>query len=174
MSRFRLNKLPKEKRAQMIGEFYDIVDCLKDRREVRLFFKDLLTPDEIANLMRRIEVAVLLIAGFTYEQIAEILGVGKGKVANVQKVLSKGGEGYKFVIKRLLDKRKKKLKMRERVQKLKESDFEKLKRRYPLHFLLFNLVDEIADSLDRVKGKEREKRAIIDTPSATYKYRTIE
>ena len=44
----------------MIGEFYDTIARLKDRNEVRLFFKSLLSADEIATLMRRVEIAVLL------------------------------------------------------------------------------------------------------------------
>ena len=63
---FHLNDLPKEKRIQMIGEFYDTIDSLKDRVEVRSFFKSLLTPEEIATLMRRIEIAVLLSAKYKF------------------------------------------------------------------------------------------------------------
>ena len=73
MGTFHLNDLPKKKRIQMIGEFYDMIGSLKNRAEVRLFLKDLLMPDEIATLMRRIEVAVLLNAGFTYAQIRRSL-----------------------------------------------------------------------------------------------------
>lgn len=165
MGKFHLNKLPKEKRIQMIGEFYDVVTSLKNREEVRLFFKDLLTPDEIATLMRRIEVAVLLTAGFTYKQISQILGVGKDKIANVQKSLNKDGEGYKIIIKRLLEKRKKRLKMQKKRNKAARSTFEKLKQKYPLHFLLLNLIDEISESLEGDKSLEKE--AIISTPSYT-------
>ena len=57
----------------MIGEFYDMIDSLKDRNEVRLFIKSLLTADEIASLMRRIEIAVLLSGDFKYEQIIKQL-----------------------------------------------------------------------------------------------------
>ena len=73
MTTFHLNELPKQKRIQMIAEFYDVIDSLKDRNEVRLFFKSLLTADEIATLMRRIEIAVLLSTGFTYENIMDLL-----------------------------------------------------------------------------------------------------
>ena len=71
---FHLNSLPKEKRIQMIGEFYDTIDSLKNRGEVRSFFKSLLTPEEIASFMRRIEVAVLLSAGYNYDKIIKMLG----------------------------------------------------------------------------------------------------
>lgn len=165
MGRFHLNNLPKEKRIQMVGEFYDVVASLKTREEVRLFFKDLLTPDEITNLMRRIEVATLLMAGFTYEKIATLLGVGRGKVTNVQKSLTRSGEGYKVIIKRLLESRKKKLKTQKRWAKTANSPFGTLKQKYPLQFLLFNLIDEISESLGEDKLKS-EKEALLFTPSS--------
>ena len=84
---FHLNDLPKEKRIQMIGEFYDTIDSLKDRAEVRSFFKSLLTADEIATLMRRIEIAVLLSANFNYDKIIQMLGVGNNKITSVHKCL---------------------------------------------------------------------------------------
>jgi len=64
---FHLHSLPKSKRIQTIGEFYDVINSLKNRTEVRAFFKVLLTADEIASLMRRIEIAVFLSAKFRYE-----------------------------------------------------------------------------------------------------------
>lgn len=163
MGKFHLNKLPKEKRIQMIGEFYDVIHCLKNRGEIRLFLKDLLTPDEIANLMRRIEVAVLLTAGFTYDQISQILKVGKDKVTNVQKSLAQGGDGYKIVVKRLLESRQKRLKIQRKWIKSTDSSFEKLKQKYPIHLLLFNLIDEISESLE--DDKSHNKEVLLSTPS---------
>lgn len=164
MGRFHLNNLPKEKRIQMIGEFYDVIASLKNREEVRLFFKDLLTPDEITTLMRRIEVAALLMAGFTYEKIAQILGVGRGKVTNVQKSLTRSGDGYKIIIKRLLEDRKKRLKTQRKWVKTANSSFGRLKQKYPLHFLLFNLIDEISESIGEDKSKSK-REALLFTPS---------
>jgi len=83
---FHLNDLPKENRIRMIGEFYDIIDSLKDRAEIRLFFKSLLTADEIATLMRRVEIAVLLSGKYTYKEIIKLLGTGKEKISNVHNV----------------------------------------------------------------------------------------
>lgn len=163
MVMFYLNNLPKEKRIQMIGEFYDVIDSLKNRNEVRAFLKDLLTGDEMANLMRRIEVAILLTAGFTYEQISQLLGVGNPKIANVQKALLREGNGYKIVIERLLKNRKRRLKRREKIEKTQISFFENLKKRYPGHFLLFNLLDEISEILEN--RSEKEKEALLYTPS---------
>lgn len=163
MGTFHLKNLPKYKRIQMIAEFYDIIDSLKNRDEVRAFFKDLLTGDEIATLMRRIEVALLLESKFTYDQIAELLGVGRGKINNVQKILLKEGNGYRIIIKRLLEDRKRRLNKYKRIEKAGTSEFENLKRRYPGPFLLFNLIDAVSESLE--DKSEIEKEALLFTPS---------
>lgn len=147
----------------MIAEFYDVVSLLKNREEVKLFFRDLLSPDEIAMLMRRVEVATLLSGGFTYEQITELLGAGKAKVVNVQKSLSRHGEGYRIAIQRLLKLRKAKIKKFKKEERKAQSSFERLKDKYPLHFLLFRLIDEIGELLSE-KGDEN-KEAALTTPS---------
>lgn len=148
----------------MIGELYDVIDSLKNRNEVRLFFKSLLTADEIATLMRRIEIAVLLSAKFTYDEITKTLGVGKAKITNVHKNLLQDDSGYKIIVKRLLENRKnrlKKIKNRREISPLK-----KLKRKYPIHFLLPNLLDATIEKLENDKSLERD--ALLFTPSSTF------
>lgn len=168
MARFSLNTLPEQKRIQMIAEFYDAISSLKGREEVRSFFRDLLTPDEIAMLMRRIEVAILLQSGFTYEQIGSLLGVGRDTITNVQHSLHRHGNGYKIVVKRLLKLRKGKVKKERKQEKIGSSGFEYLKNKYPLGFLLFNLVDELSDILDTEQDNAITSKAALRTPSAKY------
>lgn len=164
MVTFHLNDLPKEKRIQMIAELYDVINSLKNRNEVRLFLKDLLMPDEIATLMRRIEIAVLLTTGFNYRQISEILGVGQTKISNVHKILQKEGNGYKLIIERLLKDRKKRLKIKNMKEK-DQSYFEVLKRKYPAYFALNILIDKVSEALDDDPVKRKE--AALFTPSLT-------
>lgn len=162
---FHLNSLPKSKRIQMIGEFYDTIDSLKDRAEVRLFFKSLLTADEIASLMRRIEIAVLLSAKFNYDQIIVMLGVGNNKVTSVHKAFLQDDSGYKIVVKRLIENRKNRLKRMKKEEKEKASSFGMLKKKYPGHFLLNNLLDAAIEKMS--EDKELEKEALLFTPSST-------
>jgi len=150
----------------MIGEFYDVIDSLKNRAEVRAFFKSLLTADEIATLMRRIEVAVLLSAKFNYDQIIEILGVGNNKITGVHKSLLQDDSGYNIIIKRLIENRKTRLKRMKKEDRIKSSSFAMLKKKYPSHFLLNNLLDIAIEKLQE-NDKELEKEAILFTPSAT-------
>lgn len=165
MSYFALNKLPKEKRIKMIGEFYDVIASLRNRNEVREFFKDLLTPNEIGNLMSRMEVALLLNLGFSYDEIYRSLGVGKNKISNVHRKLERG-RGYNLAIQRLIEKRKKRkinsIKyQRQLARRRKLSGMEAIKRKYPLHFLLSNLIDDFSDHLiatSKIKTPKKEMK----------------
>jgi TrpR-related protein YerC/YecD len=166
---FHLNDLPKQKRIQMIAEFYDIIDSLKDRNEVRLFFKSLLGPEEIAMLMRRIEIAVLLSANFNYDQIIKMLGVGSNKITNVQKSLQQDDNGYKLIVKRLIENRKQRLRKikKENKEKIDMSPLALAKKKYAGHFLLPNLLDAAIEKLEE-DDKSLEKEALLFTPSSTF------
>lgn len=167
MPTFHLNKLPKNKRIQMIGEFYDMINSLKNREEVRLFIKSLLTADEIANLMRRIEIAVLLSSGFKYDEIIEIMGVGRDKISNVHKNLLQDDSGYKIIVKRLIENRKSRLRKIKKSQKESLSPLSAIKRKYPGHFLLVDLLDAAVERLGEDE-KALEKEAVLFTPSSTF------
>lgn len=166
MTTFHLNKLPKSKRIQMIGEFYDVVDSLKDRNEVGLFFKSLLGADEIANLMRRIEVAVLLSANFKYKEIIALLGVGRAKISSVQKALLKDDSGYTIIVERLIENRKTRLKKMKKEEKDAMSSFAQLKKKYPGRFLLNSLLDAAIEKLSEDE-KELKEEAVLFTPSSS-------
>lgn len=150
----------------MIGEFYDVIDSLKDRTEVRSFFKSLLTGNEIAALMRRIEVAVLLSADFSYDDIIKLLRVGKEKISNVSKSLLQDDSGYKIVIERLMENRKERLRKIKRKERDRMSPLSVLKKS-PRHALLANLLDAAIEKLGENK-KELERAALFFTPSASY------
>lgn len=157
MPRFSINTLPPKQQTQLLNEFYDTIASLKGRDEVQLFFRDLLTLDEIAMLMRRIEVAALLRARFSYEQITEILGVGKPKITNVQRSLQKDESGYDIVIQRLLQTSQGKA----RAVTSRHSEYERLKRIPYSGLYIFHIMDEIGALLkdnfdDKPSGKEQE------------------
>lgn len=167
MPTFYLNEMPKNKRIQMIGEFYDTIAHLKNRDEVRLFFKSLLSADEIATLMRRIEIAVLLSSGFTYKQISKLIGAGKSKVANVRKNLIQDDSGYKIIVKRLINDRKNRIMKTKREEKETSSmsPLALAKRKYKGLFLIDNLLDTVIEKME-INDKELVKKALLYTPSA--------
>ncbi len=162
MVTFHLNSLPKEKRIQMIGEFYDTIDSLKNRDEVRFFFKSLLTADEIATLMRRIEIAVLLQGGYNYRQIYDTLKVGSDKVSRVQKALDQDDSGYKFIVKRLIENRKRRIKRIKNEEK-QAREGASIKRFSVANRVLPDLLDAVIEKLEN--DKDLEKEALLFTPS---------
>lgn len=166
MATFHLNSLPKEKRIQMIGEFYDVINSLKGREEVRFFFKSLLTPEEIAMLMRRVEIAVLLSGKFKYEDIAEILNVSYSKISAVQRALQQDDNGYKIIVKRLIEERKSRLKRIRKKEKdaANTSPFSAIKRRSAAGRILPDLLDTVIEKFE--DNKKLEKEALLFTPSA--------
>jgi len=166
MTTFHLNSLPKEKRIQMIGEFYDMIDSLKDRNEVRFFFKSLLSADEIANLMRRIEIAVLLSGNFRYDEIIKNLKVGRDKISNVQKNLLQDDSGYGVIVKRLIENRKKRLKRIKKAEKEAAKNLSPLRlpKKYAGARVLPDLLDAVIEKLE--DDKDLEKEALLFTPSS--------
>ncbi len=168
MVRFSLNKLPKPQRIQLIGEFYDIIFSLKSRDEVRAFFRDLLNPDEITMFMRRVEIAALLWAGFTTEEIQGYTGAGRATITSVSKKLNQEDRnGYKIVIERLLEQRKKIIQKQKKITKLQKSEWERTKQRYPLAFLFSHILDEIR-ARQELKDPRLIKQAVRRTPSRRY------
>lgn len=175
MVTFHLNSLPKENRIQMIGEFYDIIDSLRNRDEVRFFIKSLLTADEIANLMRRIEIAVLLEGGYSYKQISAMLKTGADKISRVQKALDQDDSGYKIIVKRLIENRKRRLKRVKNQEKIvieKSSPLGAIKYHKPGSRILPDLLDAVIEKFE--DDKELEKEALLFTPSrAPFKNKRI-
>lgn len=107
MGKFKLNNIPKKERIKLIGSFYDAINCAQNREELRFILRDLLTPDEIGMLAKRIEVALLLLEGQTFDQIVDDIKVSKDKINNVRHSLEIHGEGYKLIQKGLEKKNKK-------------------------------------------------------------------
>lgn len=131
----RYHELSEFQKKKYLGEFYSMVALLKNRKEVKIFFKDLLTLSEVVMISRRIQVAKMLLDGHEYDEIREKLGVGNTTINHVEKWVNSGFGGYRQIIRRYKSKRANK-------------DFEKnlshqfswqhIKRKYPLHFLLLN------------------------------------
>lgn len=164
MSTFQLNELPKEKRIKLIAEFYDAMNCMRNREETKQVLRDLLNPNEIAMLARRIQIAVLLEKGFQHREVAEVMDAGLNTVTRVKKSKQRHGEGYKLLFKRLRKLRKRQAKKRGKKRKVPADfgTFQWFKNVYPAYFSLFNLIDALAEDVplqdDYITYKEQEAK----------------
>ncbi len=139
--------LPKD-RTELLNEFWFMIASLQTQEEVKNFFKDLLSETEAIMLARRIRIARFLLKGISYQSIKETLKTSDTTIARVHRWLQSGFEGYTKALPRLEQELTRQQAVRRRkVEELVPYSFAWLKRRYPLHFLLFNLFDRATEKL---------------------------
>lgn len=149
--RFNPRDINSKQRMELLDLLWTSIAELEDREGVKNFFKDLLSESEALMLARRILIAKKLLEGYGYGEIMKDLKVGKSTIANVHRWLISGFGGYEKALKNFDKAIKGRL---DKIEKAKEIDrktsvmagsFTSLRRKYPLHFLLLNLI------LDRKK-----------------------
>src|SRR3989338_7192392 len=141
MPRIKPQQLDAKERMLFLDLLWTSVSELRSRDEVRAFFKDLLSESESLMLARRIKIAQLLIQGKSYEYIVKALHTSDATIATVHSWLCGGFHGYENAIKKF----EKILGRRKQVIKSKIAEpytYKWIKRRYPLHFLLFRLFEK--------------------------------
>lgn len=65
------------------------------------FFEDICTVNELKSLAQRLEVARMLRAGHTYEEVVEGTGASTATISRVKRCLNYGADGYDTVLNRL-------------------------------------------------------------------------
>ncbi len=74
---------------------------LKDLREAKRFFRDLLTDEEIVEFSKRWQVARMLDANFSYVDIQRRTKLSSTTVARISKWLKRGMGGYRLMLDRV-------------------------------------------------------------------------
>ncbi len=136
----KYHELSEDQKKKYLGDFYSIIALLKSRDEAKNFFKDLLTLSEVVMISRRIQIAMMLLEGHTQEEIRKKLKVGFNNIAQVEKWLNNGFGGYK----QMIEKYKKKYPEKDDFEKYGYPAFSRewVRKKYPLHYLLSNLVSK--------------------------------
>lgn len=75
--------------------------ALKNTDECYQFFEDICTISELKSMSQRLEVARMLKAGHTYDDIVEQTGASTATISRVKRCLNYGADGYKIVLERL-------------------------------------------------------------------------
>ena len=84
-----------------IDELFDAILTLKDREDCYRFFEDICTVNEIHAIAQRLQVAKLLSAKRTYNEIEDITKASTATISRINKCLVYGADGYKRVLDRL-------------------------------------------------------------------------
>jgi len=130
-----MQKLSKQQRIETLDSLYTAASSVKGRAAMKLFLRDLLTESERVMLGRRIMIARRLISGATHREIADEMGVGTDTVWRVDTWLKDQMPGYEEAIKGLEKETTRRNTVRAR--RVSMHPLAVLKRKYPLHFLLF-------------------------------------
>jgi uncharacterized protein YerC len=124
---------------EVLDTLYTAAGTIRGRDSAKDFMRELLTESERIMLGRRILIARELLFGSTYDEIVEKYKVGKDTILRVAKWLDDQFPGYENTVADV-DRE-----FAERKQKADDrymyatSALYRLKKKYPLHFLLFPL-----------------------------------
>ena len=84
-----------------IMELYKVLDSLQSEEEFKIFFEDICTPQEIANMNQRIACARMLENGETYTSIIEKTGISSATLSRISKCIQHSNGGFSTLLKRL-------------------------------------------------------------------------
>lgn len=129
----RMHELSEQERIKTLDALYTAAASINGRPAMKSFLRDLLTESERVMLGRRILIARLLLSGETYDEIHDRMGVSHGTICRVDKWLQDQVPGYENAILEM----EREFGKREFKKKYATSMLFRLKKRYPLHFLLF-------------------------------------
>lgn len=133
----KAEELERKMLIEILDTLYTAASSVKGRDAVKSFLRDLLTESERVMLGRRILIARKLIAGQDYDSIQQQLGVGRDTIGRVQRWLSDQMPGYEDAIKGLEHELEKRRRRNDDKYLYATSALYRLKKKYPLHFLLF-------------------------------------
>jgi len=131
--RIRVEDLSEQEKIETLDALYTAAGTIQGRDTMKLFLRDLLTESERIMLGRRILIARALIDGHSYPDIAETMRVGFDTIRRVDRWLEDQVSGYEKAIQGLKKVHQKRLNNKINTQ----SPLYQLKKKYPLHFILF-------------------------------------
>lgn len=155
MAKFPIKPLPREQGEQLLLELCQALASLRGAQEAAQFLTDLLGPQELTMVAKRLQIARLLIGGATYHQIRTRVQASPTTVARVNVWLQRAGEGYRKVVERTK-------RTRSSVVPPKQAgEVERFMRRFPLSFWPETLLMEI------LRGASERQRRRLQTTLAT-------
>ena len=129
----KIDELSEKERMTTLDALYTAAGTVHGRAAMKSFLRDLLTESERIMLGRRILIARLLLQDETRDAIRQRTGAGYGTIERVHRWLQDQMPGYETAIAAMEEE----FGERDFKKKYATSVLFRLKRRYPLHFLLF-------------------------------------
>jgi TrpR-related protein YerC/YecD len=85
---------------------YEVLAKIDNPGDMKLFLDDLCTINEVKQMAQRIQCAVLMLKGNTYNQIIEKTDISSATLSRVSKCLQYGSGGYSDILASVISKQK--------------------------------------------------------------------
>lgn len=93
----------KKVHCESVDRLFQTILRLESIEECYAYFEDLCTIKEILDMSQRLDTAILLSKGLSYQKIAETVEVSSATIGRVSKCLNYGTGGYQKAIERLAE-----------------------------------------------------------------------
>ena len=110
-----------------INNFWITLTLLENKEEVRELFGEIFTHTELKMLAKRLQIAKMLLEGYSYDIIRSYVKVGDQTIARINNLLEEKGPGLKKAVQRLQKIEE------ERKKKIETNIFDDIKSKYPQH-----------------------------------------
>lgn len=87
-----------------IRRLFKVIAGIETEEECRSFFEDLCTIKEIQDMAQRLETAIMLDKGLSYQKISDTVRVSTATISRVNRALNYGANGYRTAIDKMAEK----------------------------------------------------------------------
>jgi len=136
-----------------LNNFWSLITLLENKDQVKSFLKDLLTHTEMKMFAKRIQIAKMLLEGYSYRDIRNYVRVTDSTIARINNILDTEGNGLKIAITYLQ-------KIESEINKERMSISPNLRNKYPTYFLPEIVISKITKKIKTQKKKDSVKRYI--------------
>ena len=88
-------------RSEAMDKLFQTILNLESIDECYAYFEDLCTIKELQDMAQRLETAILLSQGTSYQEITQQVGISTATIGRVSKCLNYGTGGYRKAIDKL-------------------------------------------------------------------------
>ena len=93
--------------SESMDRLFQTILSLQTLEECYAYFEDLCTVKELQDMSQRLETAILLSRGASYQEITQQVGISTATIGRVSKCLNYGKDGYRTAIEKLEQEEKK-------------------------------------------------------------------
>lgn len=87
--------------SESVDRLFRTILNLSSVEECYAYFEDICTIKEIRDMAQRLDAAILLSEGYSYQKITEMVDISTATIGRVSKCLNYGSGGYRTAIAKL-------------------------------------------------------------------------